>query len=213
MTTKRIYPIVVFLILTPLLAGCKASPLAMWREANYKAKEMMEYEAKYLALLSVHEKLKSDYYILEHQHLTLLSEVQSVKNAHLNLAATGAKDGRRLASIDYQVPANISPDDLYVLAFEHLREERLPEAAATLEKLFHLPEAAALQNATAFYNAGVIWFKLRNYKKAKKYFDLTLVKAEGEERGKYKGRVDLWQRSINLKMSAQTRGLASGAEE
>ena len=213
MATRKKLNLALLFILVPFLAGCERSPVAMWHEANHKAKEMMEFEAKYKALIIEHEKLKDDYYKLEHQHLALLSEVQSVKSAHMNLAATGAKDGRRLASIDYQVPNGLSPDELYAQAFDHMREERLGEAALTFEKIFNSPEAAALQNATAFYSAGVIWYKLKNYKKAKQYFDLTLARAEGEEKGKYKGRVDLWQRSINLKVNGQTRGLASGVEE
>ncbi len=213
MASQKLQLTLVFIALTPLLAGCTEAPQKMWHEVNVKAREMMEYEVKYKALQKEHEKLKQDYFELEHQHLALLAQVKSKENAELNLANTGAKDGRRLASIEYTVPNDLSPDGLYALAFDHVREGRLSEAAATFEKIFHEPEAAALQNAAAFYTAGVVWYKLKNYKKAKAYFDLTLARAEAEDRSKYKGRVDLWQRAISIKLNEPVRGLASEPSE
>jgi tetratricopeptide (TPR) repeat protein len=209
---NRKLQITLALTILPLFAGCSDSPKKIWDEANQKAKEMMEYEVKYKALQREHAKLTNDYFELEHQHLALLSEIQSKENAKLNLATTGAKDGRRPASLEYEVP-KLGVEALYSLAFDHVREGRLVEAAATFEKVFHEPEAAALQNATAYYTAGVIWYKLKNFKKAKEYFDLTVAHAEGEDRNKYKGRVDLWQRAISIKINEPVRGLASEPSE
>ncbi len=182
------------------LQGCKASsPLAVFRSANEKAHEMMEYEAKYNALRTEHEKLRQDYFRLEHKYMGLLAETRSTKTAHLNLQSTGSKAGRRPSAISYTVPS-LDAEGLYALAFDHVRERRIPEAAATFEALLESPEMAAAQSASAYYTAGVVWYELENFNKAQAYFDLALERADSEERAKLKGRIDLWKRAVNLKL-------------
>ncbi|NUM88082.1 MAG: hypothetical protein HUU37_02655 [Bdellovibrionales bacterium] len=198
-----------FFVALTALAGCKASsPVAAVRHVNEKAREMMEYEARYKALRAEHEKLRAEFFRLEHRHMALLAETRSVKTAEMNLESTGSKAGRRPSQISYKVPA-LDAEGLYALAFDHVRERRIPEAAATFEALLQSPEMAATQSATAYYTAGVVWYELENYRKAEKYFDLALERSDSEERAKFKSRIELWKRAVNLKQQRMPASVPS----
>ena len=204
-----------FLLILPILslgACAPTSPLAWWDTVNTKAHELVHVEAQYRILKTDHERLQADYYKLEHDYLSLVAEKSTKQEVHENLESTGSKAGRSPASITYQVPPGMMPEQEFALAFEHMREKRFAEAAVTFDAFLWIPEGAGFQSANAFYSAGVAWFQVKNLKKAKQCCSEALVRAEGDERAKVAHKVDLWMRVIDRSMSNNKEGKASHEE-
>lgn len=187
------------------LTGCSQGPVAWWKSVEKKAKHFSELEASHLALRAEHERLKRDYYRLESEHLELKARVESNETGDHNLRATGSPEGRALSSIAYQPPA-LRSEDLLSLAYEHFHEKRFAEAAATFENFLKKPESAALVDAGAMYTAGVSWFQLGNYFKAREHFESAKQSASGEQRERIHKKVDLWMRAIDKRTGGKGRG-------
>lgn len=183
------------------LAGCSKGPAGWWASVNQKAKHLSELEAKYQALQQEHETLKREHYRLTHEHDSLLAEYRSKRNAEESLAATGSVSGRAPASIGYKVP-NLSPEALKALGYEHLREQRFAEAAVTFEALLAMPEGAAVQGADVYYSAGVAWFQVQNFTKARESFDAAKAHADADEKERVRKKVELWMRVIDRKLAS-----------
>lgn len=197
----------IFLILTSfVLSGCDSGPVGWWKSMNKKASHLMVVEAKYEALLEEHEQLKKKHLALEAELAAVKSQVETEELVEMNLKAAGSETGRHPASIAYVVPKGLAPDELLTLATQHFKEERFPEAAVSFDKLLELPEAAALVDAKVHYNAGVAWFQVKNFKKAKEHLDLAKAGASGEQKEKIRKKVDLWMRVIDRKIASVPKG-------
>ena len=181
------------------LTGCSQGPVTWWHSLNGKAHELAELDANYKALQAEHEKLKREYYRVEAEAMELRAKVESIETGEKNLRATGTLDGRTPASIAYQVPKGLRNDEALALAYEHFTEQRFGEAAVTFEDVFKRPEAAAIVDASAQYTAGVAWFRLGNFVKAREKFEEAKNSASGEQREKIHKKVDLWLRAIDRK--------------
>lgn len=178
------------------------NPVKWWASINKKVEHFNKVEAKYVALEKEHAHLKAEYFRLEHEYLSLQSQVSSKELASASLKATGSKEGRSLASINYEVPKNLKPEELLALAYEHLREQRFMQAAKTFETMLSLPESSALHSSGVFYSTGVAWFQVQNFSKAKENFELARGQAEGEEKEKINRKVELWMRVIDRKLAS-----------
>lgn len=182
------------------LSGCAKSPLAWWKGINEKAEHLATLEAKYNALQLAHHELQAEYYALEHEHAALSARVQSHELAKSNLAATGSVTGRQPASIAYAPPKKLSANELLSLAYEHFREKRFAEAAVSFEEYLAKPEVAAGNNGEAMYSAGVAWFELGNFHKARDAFEGAKRGASGDAKEKIHKKVDLWMRVMDQKV-------------
>ena len=186
------------------LFGCSEGPVAWVHHVNAKAKEIATVEAEYHALQHEHEHLKKEFYVLEDEVTELRAKVHSIEDGEHNLKATGTPGGRALSSIAYEVPKGLKADEALALAYEHFTEQRFPQAAATFEDLFKRPESAAVADSWARYTAGVTWFELGNFVKAKENFDEAMNGATGEQREKVHKKVDLWMRAIDRKQRGKS---------
>lgn len=191
--------IFLFALLAGSLSGCSQSPLTWWKSINAKAKEMQELEAKYVALEHEHERLKKDYFRMEHEFLDLKAKNESEEVGELNLKATGSLQGRTPASIAYEIPKGLKPEEQLTLAYQHFTEKRFAESAATFEYFLKQPENAAIADANAMYTAGVAWYQLNNFKKAKEYFVGARSVATSDQRERIQKKVDLWIRAMDHK--------------
>lgn len=192
----------IFLFCALALHGCEANPFAWWAKVNAKAHHLITLEARHEVLAKEHEKLKSENLRLEDELAELKSQVESRDLAKLNLEATGSPTGRRPASISYTVPTGLKPEEIQSLAYEHFREKRFAEAAVTFEEFLTLPEASALHDSNALYSAGVAWFQVGNFKKAREQLENAKTGAAGEQKEKIRKKVDLWMRVIDRKLAS-----------
>lgn len=196
------------LILTCLLAlpGCNANPFAWWKQVNEKASHLLTLEARHEALQKEFEKVKAERFKLEQELAEIRSEMESRDLARLNLEATGSQAGRRLASIEYKIPTGLAPAELQALAYEHFREKRFAEAAATFEEFLTVPEASAFQTGDDLYSAGVAWFQIGNFKKAREHLESAKATAAGENKDKIRKKADLWMRVIDRRLASEHHG-------
>jgi hypothetical protein len=93
-----------------------------------------------------------------------------------------------------------------VLAFDHFREKRFAEAAATFESLLTEPETASMVDAKALYLAGVAWFQIGNFKRSQENLEQARAQAAGEEKEKIRKKADLWLRVIDRRLASQPHG-------
>jgi len=189
-----------------MLSGCSQNPHAWWASVNKKAEELRKLEASHHVLAIEHQKLQRDYFRLEADYMELRAKVESVEAGERNLRITGNLVGRVPSSISYQIPKNLRPEDELNLAYEHFNERRFAEAAVTFEDFLNKPESAALADAFAMYTAGVSWFKLGNFHKARENFEEARQNASGEQREKIHKKVDLWMRAIDRKTANRQGG-------
>jgi|GEM_PF-5244960 len=199
MRTARFQLVPILLLLS--LSACSQSPRAWWVSLNKKAKELNQLEASHHALAQEHARLQRNYYRLEADYMELRAKVESSEKGEHNLKATGSLTGRVPSSIAYEIPKNLRTEDELALAYEHFKEKRFAEAAVTFESFLKKPESAALVDANAMYTAGVAWFELGNFVKAKENFEGARQSASGEQREKIHKKVDLWMRAIDRRSS------------
>jgi hypothetical protein len=194
------------LFLVFFLSGCDSGPVGWWKKVNSKAHHLFSVEAKYEALREEHDALKKRHLQMESELASLKNQVETKELTHLNLEATGSEVGRHLASISYTPPKGLAPEEILTLGIQHLKEQRFAEAAVTFDHLLEQPEAAALVDAKVHYNAGVAWFQVKNFKKAKEHLDLAKSGASDEQKEKIRKKVDLWMRVIDRKLASVPQG-------
>lgn len=185
----------------------RIDPIEIATQVEFKAKELLLVESQYSNLQKKYYELQHEYFALEERHNALLAKMQSQDEANQNLHLTGSKEGRTIASIEYTVPTGLTMEQKYLLAFSHLREKRFLEAAKTFESFLNVPEGAPYQKAQSFYEAGVAWYEVKNFKKAREYFLAAQDRAEGVEKPQLVRKVELW-----LKVLDRQRQLASFKE-
>ncbi len=195
-----------FAVFLVLLSSCSQDPIAWWKKVNHKAAVMAEAEAKYEALKIAHEQLREAHLRLEQEYMNLRAQVDSKELAKLSLNATGSVAGRAPASIRYEIPKGLAPAEMRALAFEHFRENRFGESAVTFDKYLELPETVAAHDASAMYSAGVAWFNVGNFHKAREDFESARTHVSSEQRGKIQKKVDLWIRVIDRKLAGEKQG-------
>lgn len=190
---------IIFIFLISVLGCSNQHAPSLWQRTHDKIHKILTVDIRYKALDQEHEKLKKEYFELEHRYTELLAQTTSAHKAEQNLKLTGAKDGRHLASIAYEVPADLSMDDRYNLALSHMKDNQFAQAAKTFETFLWIPDGAYYQTPKNFYEAGVAWFKIENFKKAKECFAASRARFESinaEEKMELEKRIDLWMRIL-----------------
>ena len=84
-------------------------------------------------------------------------------------AEAGSELARVEESIDYEVPANLIPNELYTLALGYFRKNEYEQAAVIMSHLVQMREEAGFQKSENFLMCGIAWFKLKHYSLAQKY--------------------------------------------
>lgn len=205
MRMTRSYSLFLFAAVAVLPACSPSNPVAWWKSVNQKSQHLLSLESRFEALEKEHARLKRDFFDLEHAHADLKARLESREKAEVSLAETGSTRGRTPASIEYQVPKGLKPEELKALAYEHFREKRFGESAVSFEALLTSPEAAALQDADAMYTAGVAWFQLGNFKKATDHLNSAKAQGLGDQKEKIRKKVDLWLRVIDRKRADEAK--------
>lgn len=180
-------------------------PLDILDRTEAKAHELLLVESQYNQLKQKYFELQHEYFQLEERHNALLAKVQSAEEAVKNIRITGSKEGRSVAKISYSVPSNLTMEQKYLLAFNHMREKRFEEAAKTFDAVLSVPEGALFQNAHSFYESGVAWFEVKNFKKAREAFQAAKARAEGVEKPEMLRKVELWMKILDQRKLASAK--------
>ncbi|MGK5083327.1 hypothetical protein WDW37_08465 [Bdellovibrionota bacterium FG-1] len=108
-------------------------------------------------------------------------------------AETGSAVGRDLVSIQYQVPTNLMPSQLYTLGVSYFKAREDEKAAVILTFLTGMDNDDAFKTPKNYLMTGVSWYRLDNYTMAERYFDQVLKAAESEETVPFQAHARLWK--------------------
>jgi hypothetical protein len=118
---------------------------------------------------------------------------------------TSAKVGRSLAGINYQVPAQLFPSQLYTLALAYFVGREDEKAAVLLTYLTGQEENATYKTAKDYLLTGVSWFRIENYTLADSYFDDVLKVPDSELSLPYQAQARLWKAVVADKLQKKLK--------
>jgi tetratricopeptide (TPR) repeat protein len=93
----------------------------------------------------------------------------------------GSELARVLESIEYKVPTNLLPNQLYSLAVGYFRKQEYEQAAVILSSLVNLKEDSSYQKAENHLMCAIAWYKLKHFKLAQEYLTQAKYKSEATD--------------------------------
>lgn len=120
-------------------------------------------------------------------------------------AKSGSLVGRTLASIDFTPPAQLSPEQLYIMALAYLKGREDEKAAYVLTQLVEMQDTDTFKTAQNYLLTGVTWYRLKNYKLADQYLALALKLPEGKASIAYQARARLWKAVVAKAMGQESK--------
>jgi tetratricopeptide (TPR) repeat protein len=87
------------------------------------------------------------------------------------VTAAGSRAARSIASIHYQFPENLLPEQLLALGVSYFKVKDDEKAAVILNFLTALDDDASFRTAPNYLMAGIAFYRLEHYKNASDYFD------------------------------------------
>lgn len=121
--------------------------------------------------------------------------------------AAGSRAARSIASIRYQFPENLLPEQLLALGVSYFKVKDDEKAAVILHFLTELEDDKSFRTASNYLMAGIAFYRLEHYKNATEYFQRVAKLAESDaETGKAKRQAVYWQALVAER--TKNRGLA-----
>ncbi len=108
--------------------------------------------------------------------------------------SAGSKAARSIASIRYQFPENLLPEQLHALGVSYFKVKDDEKAAVIFNFLTELEDDTSYRNASNYLMAGIAFYRLDHFKNADAYFDKVAQAAESdEETAKAKRQAVYWK--------------------
>jgi tetratricopeptide (TPR) repeat protein len=108
--------------------------------------------------------------------------------------AAGSKAARSLASIRYQFPENLLPEQLHTLGVSYFKAKDDEKSAVIFNFLLGLEDDASFRTADTYLMAGISLYRLENYKSAEEYFEkVDKIEKAGEDTAKAKRQASYWK--------------------
>lgn len=178
------------------LSGCM-NPIHWWANINHKARDLQSIRSRYEVIEKEYEELRLKHLELEHKFQSVQAELEMERARHQNASITGSAEGRHLANISYSVPETLSMKERYDLALKHVEHKKFQEAFVLFESFLWVPEGAPVQNAAAYYNAGVASFQVKNFNRAREYFEAANTHGDGLKDSETLRRTSLWLKILS----------------
>ena len=175
--------------------GC-TSPAEWWGKVNQRASELKTIRSRHKVLEAELKALKAKHLELANRYGTLQAELEMSRERKENLEIAGDESGRHLANIKIETPANLGMKERHALAMEHMNRGKFEAAYALFESFLWAPEGGPFQTVEAFYGAGVAAFQIRNFNRAREYFDAVNAHAHGLRDQETLRRTKLWIRVL-----------------
>ncbi len=121
--------------------------------------------------------------------------------------AAGSRAARSVASIRYQFPENLLPEQLLALGVSYFKVKDDEKAAVILNFLIELDEDKSFRTASNYLMAGIAFYRLEHFKNATEYFERVSKLSETDETTlKAKRQAVYWQALVAER--TKNRGLA-----
>ena len=123
------------------------------------------------------------------------------------VTAAGSRAARSIASIHYQFPENLLPEQLLALGVSYFKVKDDEKAAVILNFLTELDDDQSFRTAPNYLMAGIAFYRLEHYKNAADYFERVGKLTETDaETMKAKRQAVYWRALVAERM--KNRGLA-----
>lgn len=183
------------------LTGCM-SPAEWWKRVNARARELSTMRQRHVILEGEYQALRMKYLELEHDYQSVKAELEMEHAKRENKRIAGDEEGRHLANIPYVVPAHTSMEERATLASEHVAKGKFAEAFALFESFLWVPEGAKFQTVQTYYDAGIASFEIKNFNRAREYFEAASARGDGLRDTETIRRTKLWLRVLDKQAEA-----------
>lgn len=116
-------------------------------------------------------------------------------------AQAGAKAGRTLSAIKYQIPENLLPEQLNALAVSYFKQKDDEKAVTIFTYLSELENDDLYRSAENYLMTAISWYRLENYAKSNDYLDIILKTPIGKERERHLVQAKLWKALVAKKLA------------
>lgn len=165
------------LVLCHTLSGC-IGPVEWWHRINSRSKDLLTLRARHEVLEKELKDLNKKYLALEHKYVALQNDIELERARKQNQRFAGDREGRHIANIKVVEDSSKSPiSDRARLAIAHVERGQFPEAFALFESFLWLPEGSDYQTVSTFYTAGIAAFQVKNFTRAREYFEAAVSHA------------------------------------
>jgi hypothetical protein len=190
-------PLLLIVLTTSVFSvGC-TSPGEWWKKVNLRASELKTIRVRYQVLEAELTALKGKHLELENRFTSLQAELEMSRERKENLAITGHESGRHLANIKTVAPKDLSMKERSRLAQEHFARGKFEAAYGLYESFLWQPEGGPFQTVDAFYGAGISAYQIKNFNRAREYFEAVNTHGNGLRDQETLRRTALWLRILN----------------
>ncbi len=116
-------------------------------------------------------------------------------------AQAGARAGRTLSAIKYQIPENLLPEQLNALAVSYFKQKDDEKAVTIFTYLSELENDDLYRSAENYLMTAISWYRLENYAKSGDYLDIILNTPIGKERERHLVQAKLWKALVAKKLA------------
>ena len=113
---------------------------------------------------------------------------------------TGTKMGRTLASISYQLPTHLMPQQLFTLGTTYFKAREDEKAAVIFTFLTGQEDDDHFKTAKNYLMTGVAWYRLDNLNVADSYFDRALKAVDIAELPTVQAQARVWKALVAQKL-------------
>jgi tetratricopeptide (TPR) repeat protein len=113
--------------------------------------------------------------------------------------------GRDLASIQYRVPTNLVPGQLYTLGVSYFKGREDEKAAVIFTFLTGMDDNDSFRNPRNYMLTGIAWYRLDNFATADRYFDRALKAPEAPENLQVLAQARLWKALTSQRLTKHTQ--------
>ena len=174
-------------------------------QIQVKAKNLEELDRENERLRVENAHLRME---MEANHFTQGTEDSNQKTAELKESLrkeTGSAVGRDLASIEYEVPHQLPPSQLYALAVSYFKAHEDEKAAVILNFLTELENTDIFRTPRNYLLTGISFYRIDQLSKAEAFFDRVLKSEPSEANLQTHAHARLWKALVAQRLGKHAK--------
>lgn len=118
---------------------------------------------------------------------------------------TGDKTGRTVATVDFTIPSNWSPEQIHVLALSYFAGGEFEKAAVLMKHLMELPDVDSIKTPRNYLVTAISMYHIDNFNSADQFFDEVLRIKESQDQLKYAAQARLWKALVASRLNKKLK--------
>jgi len=183
----------------------KKIPQSMWKSIFGKLEELQSADQRAANLELENSQLKVK---LTEREFECKTESATKRAQDLTVRLnkeTGDKTGRTVATVDFTIPSNWSPEQIHVLALTYFAGGEFEKSAVLMKHLMDLPDVEALKNPKNYLVTGISMYHIDNFNAADQYLDEVLRIKESQDQLKYLAQARLWKALVASRLNKKLK--------